>query len=66
MKRRSHLLAAASLVAGLATTAQAEELGTGLSLSSNVAITSNYIFRGISRAFMCLGWPARGGRERGR
>ena len=52
MKKSLSLLTASGAAVGLAASAaaQAEELGAGWSLSSNVAITSNYVFRGISES----------------
>ncbi|ABM63166.1 TorF family putative porin [Halorhodospira halophila] len=44
------LAAAGGLLLGLSANAQAEELGAGWSLSSNVAITSNYLLRGGSES----------------
>ncbi|MFW6278513.1 MAG: TorF family putative porin [Halorhodospira sp.] len=50
MKKSLSLLTAGGLALGLSAPTQAEELGAGWSLSSNVAITSNYVFRGISES----------------
>ena len=51
MKRTLPLLAASVLTLGLSQSVSAEEeLGAGFSLSSNVAITSNYVFRGLTES----------------
>ncbi|MBK5944698.1 MULTISPECIES: TorF family putative porin [Halorhodospira] len=50
MKKPFPLVAAGGLLLGLSANAQAEEIGAGWSLSSNVAITSNYLFRGFSES----------------
>ncbi|MCC3751115.1 MAG: TorF family putative porin [Halorhodospira halophila] len=50
MKKPFPLVTAGGLLLGLSANAQAEEIGAGWSLSSNVAITSNYLFRGFSES----------------
>ncbi|MBK5937089.1 MULTISPECIES: TorF family putative porin [Halorhodospira] len=50
MKKPFPLVAAGGLLLGLSANAQAEEIGAGWSLSSNVAITSNYLLRGGSES----------------
>ncbi|MCG5530303.1 TorF family putative porin [Halorhodospira halochloris] len=51
MKRSLPLLTASGIFLGLSQSASAgEELGAGLTLSSNVAITSNYVFRGATES----------------